>query len=99
MALILATILVSPHLISYDLTITLVGLLPLWDWVCGNRSAEPKGSALHVRVAGVLAYLVYFTPAVLIAKLIYAQPTTISMLLLLMAVTLLARQHAVRATS
>ena len=102
MALILATMLVSPHLISYDLTITLVGLLPLWDWIRGKSAgalARADGSALQVRAAGVFAYLVYFTPAVLIAKLIYAQPTTISMLLLLIAVTLLARQHAVRATS
>jgi hypothetical protein len=105
-ALIMATMLVSPHLISYDLTITLVGLLPLWDWIRSVRMAEPEGSALHeagsalhVRAAEVCAYLVYFTPAVLIAKLIHAQPTTISMVLLLIVATRLARQHAVRATS
>jgi hypothetical protein len=61
--------------------------------------AKADGSALQLRTTALFAYLVYFTPAVLIAKLVYAQPTTISMLLLLVAVTMLARQQAIRATS
>jgi hypothetical protein len=100
-ALVMATVLVSPHLLSYDLTITLVALLPLWDWIRSVKAAALRGAALHVpapalRLAAVSAYLVYLAPAVLIAKLIYAQPTTVSIVLLLIAVTLLARQRVWR---
>jgi hypothetical protein len=115
MALVLATALVSPHLLTYDLTITLAALLPLWGWLNRLRStsyggspgalAAAEGPALRTPAsalrmfAAVSAYLVYFTPAVLIAKIVHVQPTTVSMLLLLAAVTLLSRPFAARAAS
>ena len=97
MALMLATVLVSPHLISYDLTITLVALLPLWGWLTEKPASAPMDNSPRLyRWAAISAYLVYFTPAVLISKVVYVQPTTVSMLSLLIVVTLLSRQFAGR---
>jgi hypothetical protein len=81
MALVLATLLVSPHLLSYDLVLALTGLLPLWGWLrTQNRSRA-------IRAVSGFAFLVYFSPAILAAKLLFVQPTTVSMLLLLGALT------------
>jgi hypothetical protein len=88
MALTLATVLVSPHLISYDLVLTLIPLVALWGWL---RTQELRGP---IRATAVLAYLVYLSPAILIAKLVHVQPTTLSMLLLLGTLTWLARRPA-----
>lgn len=92
MALMLATVLVSPHLISYDLVLTLIALVPLWGWL---RTQEMLGAT---RATAVLAYLVYLSPAILIAKLVHVQPTTASMLLLLATLTWIARRPALSTT-
>jgi hypothetical protein len=68
--------------------LTLIPLVALWGWL---RTQELRGP---IRATAVLAYLVYLSPAILIAKLVHVQPTTLSMLLLLGTLTWLARRPA-----
>ncbi|MGH9497419.1 MAG: glycosyltransferase family 87 protein [Candidatus Sulfotelmatobacter sp.] len=54
-ALLLATVLVSPHLTVYDLVVLAPAMLLLADWLIGTRHARS-------RAAGTLLYLVYALP-------------------------------------
>ncbi len=54
-ALLLATVLVSPHLTVYDLVILAPAILLLADWALGQRSSVQRG-------VGTLLYLVYALP-------------------------------------
>jgi alpha-1,2-mannosyltransferase len=56
--LLLATVLVSPHLTVYDLVILAPAFLLISDWIIG-RASEPK-----VHVAGLLLYLCYLAPLI-----------------------------------
>jgi len=53
-ALLIATVLVDPHLYAYDLLLLVPVYLVLWDWI----SAEPDGRVAQVR----LVYLCYLSP-------------------------------------
>lgn len=56
--LLLATVLVSPHLTVYDLVILVPAFLFLADWLLGRRNISPQP------FTGVLLYLVYMLPLV-----------------------------------
>ena len=56
--LLLASVLVSPHLTVYDLVILAPAFLLISDWIMGHAS-EPK-----VHVAGLLLYLCYLAPLI-----------------------------------
>jgi hypothetical protein len=54
-ALLIATVLVSPHLTVYDLVILAPAFLPLSDWVVGDFFSQRQ-------IAGLLLYLCYILP-------------------------------------
>lgn len=56
--LLLATILVSPHLTVYDLVILVPAFLFLADWLLGRRNLSPQP------FTGILLYLVYMLPLI-----------------------------------
>jgi alpha-1,2-mannosyltransferase len=77
-ALLLATVLISPHLTVYDLVILAPALLLLTDWVAGKAgNGAPKGFALAI-------YLVYWTPLLgILARWTHLQLSVLAMLALL----------------
>ena len=77
-ALLLATVLVSPHLTVYDLVILAPALLLLSDWLL----AHPAGTS-HVSIA-FLCYLVYLLPLIgPLARWTHVQPSVLAMAALL----------------
>lgn len=73
-ALLLATVLVAPHLTVYDLVILAPAILLLADWLVG---AQPRR---EVRFAGTLLYLVYALPLVgIVARYTHVQLSVVAM--------------------
>ena len=78
-ALLLATVLVSPHLTVYDLVILAPVFLLIADWLVGQHS--PNVSGRHFVIA---VYLVYFLPILgILAKWTHVQFSVIAMALLM----------------
>jgi alpha-1,2-mannosyltransferase len=73
-ALLLATVLVAPHLTVYDLVILAPAILVLSDWLARRQSST------EVRRAGTLLYLVYTLPLVgIIARYSHVQFSVLAM--------------------
>ena len=73
-ALLLATVLVAPHLTVYDLVILAPAILLLSDWLAGQPSTS------EVRYAGTLLYLVYALPLLgIVARYTHVQLSVIAM--------------------
>lgn len=86
-ALLLATVLVSPHLTVYDLVILAPAILLLADW----RVSYPKTS----QALGILLYLVYLFPLLgPYARWIHIQVSVIAMLALLYSIWRVAETRA-----
>lgn len=84
-ALMLATVLVAPHLTVYDLVVLTPAILLLADWL-----AEQKPSR-EVRFAGTLLYLVYALPLVgIVARYTHVQLSVMAMTVLLFVTALLS---------
>ncbi len=76
-ALLLATVLVAPHLTVYDLAILAPAMLLLADWLLAHRLASTSGGM------GTLLYLVYILPLLgPLARWTHVQPSVIAMGLL-----------------
>jgi hypothetical protein len=57
-SLLVASVLVAPHLIVYDLVILVPAFLLLWDWVATQTSiVQPPGSARYMDAVLYLGYL------------------------------------------
>ncbi len=80
-ALLLATVLVAPHLTVYDLVILAPALLLLSDWLAGQQSTS------EVRYAGPLLYLVYALPLLgIVARYTRVQLSVIAMVALVFVI-------------
>jgi hypothetical protein len=79
-ALLLATVLVSPHLTVYDLVILAPAILMLADWLIGQSGGQT------VRGIGTLLYLVYVLPLLgPITRWTHVQLSVVAMSALLLA--------------
>jgi len=88
--LLLATVLVSPHLTVYDLVIVAPAILFLSDWLI----AQPNTKQTHLM--GTLLYLVYFLPLIgPFARWTHVQPSVVAMgvLAYLITRTIGSREH------
>ena len=73
-ALLLATVLVAPHLTVYDLTVLAPAILLLSDWLAGQQPTR------EVRWAGTLLYLVYALPLLgIVARYAHVQLSVLAM--------------------
>jgi hypothetical protein len=78
-AVLLAALLASPHLLTYDLLLLAAPLLLLIEWHVATHGRVPKGE-WRWALAGL-----YFSawPGTFIARLFHVQPSTIAMVLVL----------------
>ena len=84
-ALLLATVLVSPHLTVYDLVILALAILLLADWIIGQPSSA------STRRLGMLLYLVYALPLLgPLARFTHLQLSVVAMLASLFVIWRLA---------
>ncbi len=84
-ALLLATVLVAPHLTVYDLVILAPAILLLSDRLAGQRSTS------DVRHAGTLLYLVYALPLVgIVARYTHVQLSVLAMAALVFVIARLS---------
>ena len=76
-ALLLSTVLVSPHLTVYDLVILAPAFLLLADWLLGRKPSSKPSSM------GVLVYLVYLLPLVgFVSRWTHVQLSVVAMMIL-----------------
>jgi len=88
-SLLLATVLVAPHLTVYDLVILAPAFLLLADWLAGQPSSSPNGWL------GFLLYLVYLLPLLgPLARWTHVQISVIAMGATLYAIFQLRSQEA-----
>lgn len=86
--LLLATVLVSPHLTVYDLVILAPAMLLLSDWLIGQSHTR------QTNVMGSLLYLVYFLPLIgPFARWTHIQPSVVAMGTLAYLITQTIRSH------
>ena len=84
-ALLLASVLVAPHLTVYDLVVLAPAILLLSDWLAGQESTR------DVRHAGILLYLVYALPLLgIIARYTHIQFSVLAMTALVFVTARLA---------
>ncbi len=84
-ALLLATVLVAPHLTVYDLVVLAPAILILSDWLAG----QPSGS--KVQYAGPLLYLVYALPLLgIVARYTHVQLSVLAMAALVFVIARLS---------
>jgi hypothetical protein len=89
--LLLATILVAPHLTVYDLVVLAPAILLLADWLTRQ---EPK---CEVRYAGILLYMVYALPLVgILARYTHVQLSVLAMAALVFTIAPLSRNSLPR---
>ena len=89
--LLLATVLVAPHLTVYDLVVLAPAILLLADWLTRQ---EPQG---EVRYAGILLYLVYALPLVgILARYTHVQLSVLAMAALMFVIGRLSRELSPR---
>lgn len=90
-ALLLATVLVAPHLTVYDLVVLAPAILLLADWLAGQQSTS------EVRYAGTLLYLVYALPLVgIVARYTHVQLSVLAMAALVFVIARLSRELSPR---
>ncbi|MGB8063907.1 MAG: glycosyltransferase family 87 protein [Candidatus Sulfotelmatobacter sp.] len=84
-ALLLATVLVAPHLTVYDLVVLAPAILILSDWLAGQHLTG------EARRAGTLLYLVYALPLLgIVARYTHVQLSVLAMAALLFVIARLA---------
>ncbi len=84
-ALLLATVLVGPHLTVYDLVILAPAILVLSDWLAGQQSTS------EVRYAGTLLYLAYALPLLgIVARYTHVQLSVLAMAALVFVIARLS---------
>ena len=84
-ALMLATVLVAPHLTVYDLVVLAPAILLLADWLAGQPATR------EVRHAGTLLYLVYALPLVgILAHYSHVQLSVLAMAALVLVIARLS---------
>jgi len=84
-ALMLATVLVAPHLTVYDLVVLVPAILLLADWLIGNQSSR------DFRYAGTLLYLVYALPLLgILARYTHVQLSVVAMVALVIIIARLS---------
>jgi len=85
-ALLLATVLVAPHLTVYDLVILAPAILILSDWLAGQQSSSEVR-----RAAGSLLYLVYALPLLgIVARYTHVQLSVLAMVALVFVIARLS---------
>jgi glycosyl transferase family 87 len=81
-ALLVASVLIDPHLFAYDLVLLIPVLMVLADWAFGASAVRGGGRAFRLQF-GALLYLCYFAPLfALMADLIRVQGSVLVMALL-----------------
>jgi hypothetical protein len=86
-ALLLASVLVAPHLTVYDLVILAPAVLLLSDWLAAQQPTS------EVRFAGTLLYLVYALPLVgILARYIHVQLSVVAMAALVLVIARSSRE-------
>ncbi len=84
-ALLLATVLVAPHLTVYDLVVLAPAILVLSDWLAGQQSSS------EVRYASTLLYLVYaLTLLGIVARYTHVQLSVLAMVALVFVIARLS---------
>ena len=90
-ALLLATVLVAPHLTVYDLVVLAPAILLLSDWLAGQHSTR------EVHYAGTQLYLVYTLPlAGILARYTHVQLSVVAMAALVFAIVRLSLELPLR---
>ena len=85
--LLLASVLVAPHLTVYDLVVLAPAILLLSDWLVAQQPTR------EVRFAGTLLYPVYVLPLVgIVARYTHVQLSVIAMVALLLVIARLSRE-------
>jgi hypothetical protein len=89
-ALLLATVLVAPHLTVYDLVVLAPAVLLLSDWLTEQQSTD------EIRYAGTLLYLVYALPLLgIVARSTHVQLSVVAMAALVVMIARLSAAKAV----
>jgi hypothetical protein len=89
-ALLLATVLVAPHLTVYDLVILAPAILLLSDWLAGQQLTS------EIQYAGTLLYLVYALPLLgIVARYTHVQLSVLSMAALVVMIARMSAANAV----